>query len=86
MCRLHGGHGFEGFWPGCRFLILFLICFSVFRFRLGYVCHQEREEGLRREQDNLSRAKDRLERERAKAVQDQNVELRAALRRAEAAR
>ena len=47
---------------------------------------QEKEEGLRREQDSLGRAKDRLERERSKAVQDQNLELRAALRRAEAER
>lgn len=47
---------------------------------------QEKEACLKREQDDLSRAKDRWQRERSKAADDNNQDLRTALRRAEAAR
>lgn len=47
---------------------------------------QEKEEALERDRDSLARAKDRWERERAKAAQEKNQELIAAVRRAEAER
>ena len=50
-----------------------------------YTC-QEKEACLKREQDDLSRAKDRWQRERNKAADDSNQDLRTALRRAEADR
>lgn len=54
--------------------------------RLLLLRPQEKENALRRERDSLSRAKDRWERERAKAAQNHNQELSAAVRRAEAER
>lgn len=47
---------------------------------------QEKDDALGRERDNLQRAKDRLEKDRSKAAHDENQELRAAVRRAEADR
>lgn len=47
---------------------------------------QEKEDGLRREQEGLAKAKDRWEREREMAVEDQNHVLTTALRKAEAER
>lgn len=47
---------------------------------------QEKEDGLRREQEGLAKAKDRWEREREMAIEDQNHLLTTALRKAEAER
>lgn len=47
---------------------------------------QEKEDGLRRGQEGLAKDKDRWNREREMAVEDQNHVLTTALRRAEAER
>lgn len=47
---------------------------------------QEKEDALRRGQEGLAKAKDRWEREREMAAEDQNHVLTTALRRAEAER
>lgn len=59
---------------------------SLLVFMVDVPLLQEREETVKRDVAALTRAKERLERERASDAEDRNGELRTALRRAETAR